>query len=168
VNGVVATVIAISSGTTTALIAAGAALGGALIGGLIPAWTTDHIEHRRDKADVRQARRLVLEELRSVWNHADGLVRTSRFPIALLPPSPRFLPDEQWQANRAILARHLPDNEWDALSPFMDSIPATRAIVEGAPPSAAIPDELRDGFLRTRELAAEVYSFLSGGGDVAG
>jgi hypothetical protein len=85
---------------------------------------------------VRQARRLVLEELRTIWNQTSAMVEEGRYPDlkpeSLLRPtaSPealRFLPDEQWRANRAALARHLPDNQWDALSPFMDSISVMRA-----------------------------------------
>jgi hypothetical protein len=125
-----------------------------------------HVEHRRDQADVRQARRLVVEELRSVWNHATGLVERG-YPTGL-PSTLMFFPDEQWRANRAVLARHLPDNEWDALSPFMDSIPATRAIVLGAPAGVPMTPANRERFAETAEIAADIYSRLSGGDDVAG
>jgi hypothetical protein len=75
--------------TNSSLIPALAALGGVLIGGLITAVTTAYFEKRGDRADVRQGRRLVLEELRSVWNQAGALVETRRYPDTI-PPSPSF------------------------------------------------------------------------------
>jgi hypothetical protein len=153
--------------TNSSLIAALAALGGVLIGGLITAVTTAYFEKRRDRADVRQARRLVLEELRSVWNQAGALVETRHYP-GTIPPSPQFLPSGQWEANRDALARHLDDDAWDALSPFMDSIPATRAIVIAAPRAAQIPAPMLARFESMQELASDLYSFVSGGSNVDG
>lgn len=148
--------------TNAALIGAGAALFGVIVGGLITAGTTWLFERRRDRADSRQARRLVLEELRSVWNQAGELARGGTYPSAL-PNSPTFLPDEQWQANRPMLARHLPDEQWDALSSFMDALPATRAIVEAAPRNGPIPNPRRALFADTKDMAADLFRLLSDG-----
>jgi hypothetical protein len=159
--------IAISSETTTALIAAGAVLGGVLVGGLTTLVTTAYFERRRDRADSRQARRLVAEELRSIWNHLDLMAEEKEYP-STLPTSPSFLPSGQWEANRAALARHLGDKTWDALSPFMDSIPATRAIVElqqGAG-QVFIPPVMLTRIEDARDLAADLYPMLTGGGSV--
>jgi hypothetical protein len=123
--------------------------------------TTAYFERRRDKGDARQALRLVAEELRTVWMHTDDLVTEGRFPN-VHPPSRTFLSSELWMANRAILARHLDDDNWDALSSFMDSVPSARALVEVAKLDAPIPDSAKARFVTMRDLAADLYLALSG------
>jgi hypothetical protein len=152
--------IALTSATTSSLIAAAAVLAGVLIGGLITAGTTAYFERRRERGDVRQARRLVVEELRSIWNQAEGLVQRGRYPKTFGPPT--FLPTEQWEANRALLARHLDDEIWDSLSPFMDSMPAARAVAARESPDSEVSEDRLEGFAETRDLAAEHFEALSG------
>lgn len=158
-------VLAVAPETTSALITAGAALAGVLAGGLVTAGTTAYFERARQLGDVRQALRLVAEEVRTIWNHCDDLVTEERFPI-VHPPSRTFLPSEQWESNRAVLARHLDDTSWNALSPFMDSVPAARALVEVAPLDSPIPSSTLERFDDMRGLAAAIYSALSGGESV--
>jgi hypothetical protein len=113
--------LALSSANTTALISAGSVLVGILLGGLITAGTTGYFERRRDRADSRQTRRLVAEELRTIWNHLHLMTQHESYPSTDSLSQHPFLPTKQWEANKAMLARHLDDHTWDALSPFMDS-----------------------------------------------
>jgi hypothetical protein len=155
--------LGLSSANTTALISAAAVVAGILLGGLITAGTTAHFERRRDKADNRQARRLVAEELRSIYNHL-SLLQEEGYPVAL-PESPTFLPTEQWEANRGVLARHLDDKTWDALSPFMDSIPATRAVIgrDVAAGLVVIPSSVLGQIENAHDIALDAYSALTDG-----
>jgi hypothetical protein len=162
-------VIAVSSETTSAIIAAIAVLGGVVVGGLVTALTTAYFERRRDSGDIRQARRLVAEELRSIYNHLYLLSSEREYP-SNLPESPTFLPTEQWEANRALLARHLDELTWDELSPFMDSIPATRVVLaeEVFAGKVAIPPGMLEKINDACDLSAHIYRLLSEGRSVTG
>jgi hypothetical protein len=164
VSEVAATVLGLSSASTSALIAASAVLGGILLGGLITAGTTAYFEGRRDRADARQARRLVVEELRTIWNQLNAILQRGQFPPQV-PGAPPLLPTAEWEANRATLARHLPNDEWDALSPLMDSIPLTRSVVQRQPGSSLSEKDVA-GLTAMRGVAAQLYTLISDGGQI--
>jgi hypothetical protein len=79
---------------------------------------------------------------------------------------PQLLPTEQWEANKAELARHLDDDTWDALAPFQDSVPTTRTVVERDVERgvATIPPFALPRIEEARDLAAGAYSLLTDGG----
>jgi hypothetical protein len=99
----------------------GAALigaGGAVIGGCLTSGSNLLIERSRAKrdetanaaredADLREAGRLVLEELAEVDGALQQAVRTG-----FTWPADRQLPAFAWSEHRAVLARHLPLPSW--------------------------------------------------------
>jgi hypothetical protein len=145
--------------TTATLIAAAAALLGVLIGGLITTGTTWFFERRRDDADLRQARRLVAEELLLINYHFRSMAEFNRYPLA---GTAMLLPTQQWEQHRGALARHLDDETWDSLSPFLDSIPATRAVFEREPPATQLSPHHLDVALEGARMAGEYYLRLGG------
>jgi len=154
------TLVAASADTTSALIAAGAVLAGVLAGGVITAATTAYFEHKREKADTRQARRLIAEELQSVLNHLDHMLKAGKYPRP--DDLAGFLPTSQWESGRVVLARHIEDDRWGSLSPYVDSIHITREMVDEAPRDVPIPEDIRKILVTDRELAAECYAALTG------
>lgn len=151
----------------TALIAAVAALGGVIIGGLITAGTTAYFERRREQADLRQVRRLVLEELRTIGSHAADLGKMRSYPPKAPPDTGEFLPTRQWEASRPALARYLDDETWDALSSFMESVRSARALVRVGV-LEPIPAEQIERFKRTRDGAVDIYFSMTGGQSIRG
>jgi hypothetical protein len=158
-------ILAFASETNT-FIGAGAVLVGVIAGGAVTAGTTGYFERRRDRADMRQGCRLVAEEVRTVWNHLDLMIRSASYPRTLGSP-PRFLPSDQWNANRSVLARHLDDDTWDTVSPFMDSIRTTRELIEAAPLNSPIPQAMLEEFTTSRSLAREACALLTGRDEVS-
>lgn len=134
------------------------ALAGILAGGLITGATTWLFERRREEADLRQAKRLVAEELRTVYFHYETAAKERRPPDSM----DGFVPDEQWQARRDVLARHLPDKVWDTLSPFMDSITSSRRLVARTSPGTSFPTAVVEMLTGAAELARDAYVLLTG------
>jgi hypothetical protein len=93
------------------------------------------------------------------------LVESRHFPNKL-PGSPRYLDTPQWEANEATLARHLDDETWDALSPFMRSMVPTRVMIEASPPNARITVGLLKALQTLPPLAESIYKQLTDGDDV--
>jgi hypothetical protein len=151
--------VGLTSDQETALIAGAAVLLGALMGGLVPALTTAHFEKRRDKADARQARRLVAEELRTHVRQLDQMLRDDGYRASM---AANLLPDTHWVENRPTLARHLPDPVWDLLSVYMDATPVYRQALMETPPGDPFPPEQLLGFPDTRALVARIYTDLTG------
>jgi hypothetical protein len=159
-------IVAVANETTTALIAASAALGGVIIGGLITAVTTALFDRRREKAALKQARRLVLEELRTIGRHAAELGEMASWPKE--PPlETGYLPTREWDANRPALARYLDDKTWDDLSSFMESVRSARALVRFKV-LEPIPDDRTERFEATRDRAAALYSSMNPGQHIGG
>lgn len=134
------------------------ALAGVLAGGLITAGTTWLFEKRREDGDLRQASRLIAEELRTIYFHYELLVEDGTAPNS----TDGFLPTEQWQARRDVLARHLPDEVWDGLSPFMDSVASSRWIILRTEPRTRPASDVMDKMRNARDLASDSYKLLTG------
>jgi hypothetical protein len=98
----------------TALIAAG----GAIVGGILTSGSSLLIERSRgnrekkanaarEEADLREAGRLVLEELAEIDSALQQAIRTG-----FTWPADRQLPAFAWREHRTVLARHLPLPSW--------------------------------------------------------
>jgi hypothetical protein len=119
-------------------------------------------ERAVESADLRVATRLLLDEIDTLALHHAMLALERRYPQKLSSERQRYLfPTNVWETYKPALARGFED-EWDALTPFMHTIPRVRAIVLEAEPESAIEAEmverLRDGALFAREL----YEALAG------
>ena len=88
-------------------------------------------------------------------------VRDGRYRSAPNFPGPLF-PTAQWEAHRDVLARHLRDEVWDELSPFMDSVPAARQVFERLPKGTEFQDPLWNAIAVMTAGAANAYELLKG------
>ncbi len=98
------------------------------------------------------------EELRTIHFHYEAAAHEKRAPNEMTG----FLPDAQWQLRKEVLARHLPDGTWDALSPFMDSIPTSRRIVGLTPAGQPLPSNVAAKLADASDLSRDAYKLLTG------
>jgi hypothetical protein len=97
-----------------------------------------------------------------VWNQLDDFVRTEKYSSVEGTP---LLPDEQWQAHRAMLARYLDDRIWEWIAPSMDEIPTMRERLMRAGSQErplSFDDKTVDIAVDLRYLAAEAFKLLTG------
>jgi hypothetical protein len=67
-----------------------------------------------------------------------------------------------WGQYRATLARHLDDDEYDALSMFMDTLPATRDVIAREPRAQPLPAHLLEELKTGRDSSVNSYRLLTG------
>ena len=150
-------VLALAPETTNQLIAVGAALVGAIIGGLSTGAATLYFERRRERGDVRQGTRLLTEELSTLSAAFKWLVEDGQYPEADYV----ILPTEQWEEHRGALARHLNDHTWDSLSGMMDAIPYIRRELKKGPAQAPLTESHMSLVREKSKQAADCYRLLA-------
>ena len=122
------------SAVTAAAIGAGGALLGALVGAVAKGVADYLVEDRRDETEAWAVRNLTAAELVNA-NQLLALAATS--PARLLP-----LPNDAWNDQRAVLARHLRGDSWHDLASWyalVDRLNRERPDGVGA---AALHDDL--------------------------
>jgi hypothetical protein len=87
------------------------ALIGVIVGALITGGITYALQVRAERRELRAVARLMLQEL-------DGGAHLIRFAVdrhdrALLEDAPN---EREWKRHHLLLARHLPDDQWDAVA----------------------------------------------------
>jgi hypothetical protein len=134
---------------------------GVAVGGVIT-WAVEFFfERRREQADLRQAKRLIAEELQTVWIDFDNLARDRRTPTSLVDPE-AFLPTQAWQAHKATLARHLSDREWQELPLVAHAAGRLRVIYLGGERGRALTSEDVKWCADLRDAASRVYTSITG------
>lgn len=99
--------------------------------------------HRREARDFRVAKRLVALELRRLTVDLKALHKA---PTAFDPTSIGSLDVREWDAQKATLARSLPDNVWVSIRDTYTTVEKTRAawaIAGTVPDGHEIDDEQR-------------------------
>jgi hypothetical protein len=135
------------------------ALIGVLAGGLITAATTWAFERRREEADLRQARRLVGDEIHTQWMHHDLLLEVGRLPEHDID---QLMPTALWEENKATLARHLTDKVWGFLATVEHAVRRTGAILARGEPNSPISADWLAKLEEGRRLTATAYRELTG------
>jgi hypothetical protein len=138
-------VLAWSQAATTSLFT----LGGVLIGSVVGAIVHWRFERRRERADVRQVKRLIASEVLRVWLHYEGMLDHGCLPTTRGTEEVPFLPDAVWREYRPTLARHLSDDEYNGLALVMNTVATTRSVIVeqelGLPLSAELRSSLESG-----------------------
>jgi hypothetical protein len=113
--------------------------------------------------ELRVATRLLLEELDTIGLHHAMLVSERTFPQAQDVEGRRLMfPTDVWEADKRTFARGLSQNQWDALSRFMHTVPRVRAIVLAADPNSAVPPALVESLRNGALFARDAYMMLAG------
>jgi hypothetical protein len=131
---------------------------GVVVGGLLTGGVELALERYRRSAQIKVAKRLVLDELHNIWTHLDLLDKGGLTPQAMpAEEQARFLPTTDWMTYREPLASGdaLSDDEWIALSNLMRSAASLRTVLFALPPLSPLPAVVDIAGLR--DLAVEVY-----------
>ena len=70
---------------------------GVLVGAMTAGGFDLYFEHRRDQADLRQAKRLVADEIHTQWLHHDLLLEVGRLPEHDLD---KLMPTAAWRRTK--------------------------------------------------------------------
>jgi hypothetical protein len=120
-------------------------------------------DREADAAELRVAMRLLLDELDTLALHHAMLATEQRYPIARGPEAQRFFfPTDIWETYKSTFARGLTDSAWEAITPFMHTVPRVRAIVLEAEPESAIEPGMVDRFRTGALMARDLYEALAG------
>jgi hypothetical protein len=117
-------------------------------------------------AELRVAKRLLLEELDTLALQLVMLIEEERYPQPLLverrgarTSSSRPMRE---RASSARSAEQLDDDQWDAVARYMHTVPGTRALLLGAQPESPIPDARLQELQESALLASDLYPMLGG------
>jgi hypothetical protein len=158
-------ILAVETEVWTALIGAGAALVGIVLGGLIAIGTTAYFERKRESAEFRQARRLVAGELRMIWAHLIEMLDAGTTPIT--PGSQQvFLATDLWRESAPTLARNndvVSDAGWDQLSALVSVVELHRALLVSKPPGTPLTQSETDNLRDALEYTHRCYATLTDG-----
>ena len=136
---------------------------GVVIGALVSGGVSLFLEQCREANSIATAKRLVLDELHTIWSHLRMLAEHQVTPLELSAEEAfRFLPTNDWSTYREALAnpRAFSDYRWIALSNFMGGIEAERLIILREAPLSPIPPAAKID--QALDLAADLYETMSG------
>ncbi len=141
------------------------ALVGVLIGAIVGAVVQAVFEWRRNAGELRQAKRQIAEDMLRVGMHYEGMAQSRSTPRKLGGGEATFLPSGAWATYGPNLARlwgKRRDNDYEALSNFVGTLPVMRDLLAELPANTPLSGELwvrvQEGF----EQAAGCYTILTG------
>lgn len=86
---------------------------GVVVGALVTGGVDYVMQRRREKAELRQARRVVAGELSDLWYQLETITAGDRWPGEV--PEEWFA-SRMWEAHRPVLASQLSDEDWNELA----------------------------------------------------
>jgi hypothetical protein len=129
---------------------------GVVAGGLVTGASSLYLEWRRERGELRQAKRLAAEELHTVWAHLLLLAEHRKTPTLMTLSGDDYLPTRDWHTNRAVLARWLSDDHWSALPKHVHNVEQLRRHILASKPGSPLPP----GHIRmVGEMAGMTASF---------
>jgi hypothetical protein len=118
---------------------------GVLVGALVSGGTDLYLKKREEAANLRQARRLVGDELESIHIAFRLMFRERHVPRLDLE---NFLRFDAWEANKATLAKAMSDTQWGRLGTLYSGLGLSRhTLIDlggGAELSQSLVDYCRD------------------------
>lgn len=127
---------------------------GAVVTGAVNAWG----EWRQRRADVRQARRLIAEDLRLIVADLELMAELGHYPVMF----EHFLPTAAWSEHRGVLARELDDEIWSQLAAMMTTVSVVATSAKMSPAGSKIPDAARQQYAEGIEHFGWLYEELTG------
>jgi hypothetical protein len=138
---------------------------GVIVGAIVTGTVDLFIAWRRKKATVFLAKRLVSDELVTIWVHVDGLIASRRTPQRESPEARvRFMPTSAWETHKETLAQKgvLTDDAWIGLSAALHSVETLRLFLLEEPPNSPLSPDIRQKAVEQREVVAANYESLTG------
>jgi hypothetical protein len=119
---------------------------GVIVGGLVTGGVSYVLEARRERKELRRARRLVWAEIDVIRIQLRLLAETGRVPLEGVRDTPdRFLPSLEWSQHKSILAAELSDEAWVDVSSLYDAlVPVKLVLMAREPGSELLTDEPQD------------------------
>jgi hypothetical protein len=135
---------------------------GVVIGGLLSGGATYLMVRRQEGAELRQARRLVADELFDIALQLSILLEDRAMPPESSPMRDNPLPSRSWEMNKATLARGLSDKDWGDLPGFYSRMEAYRSSFIASGGEQAIGKEQIEILRAEMDWATTLYARLSG------
>lgn len=133
---------------------------GALVTGAVNLW----LERIREGNAIRMAKRLVADELHTVWGQLLALAGAAESPDETETVKEKLLPSDDWRKYRETLAapRALNQTEWTTLSTTFYSVEILRGMVLDQPPRTPLAQDMLDRLPSFTDHVGEVYERLAG------
>jgi hypothetical protein len=138
---------------------------GVVVGAVVTGVVDLFVARQGRRASVFLARRLVGEELQTIWMHLDGLIASGHTPRTESDERiARYMPTVAWEAHKETLAVKgaLTDDEWIYVSSILHAVASLRLVILEQPPASTISADLRSKAEEQRGLVADVYETLTG------
>jgi hypothetical protein len=138
---------------------------GVVVGAIVTGAVDLFMEWRRKKAGVFLSKRLVGEELQTIWIHLDGLLASGATPRTdSAERRSRFMPTNAWEAHKGTLALKgvLNDDEWVWLSSVLHAVASLQLMIVELPPGAPLPAGSAEKITEQIEMVAQLYESLTG------
>jgi len=129
---------------------------GVVVGALVTGGVDYVMQRRREKAELRQARRVVAGELSDLWYQLETITAGDRWPGEV--PEEWFA-SRMWEAHRPVLASQLSDEDWNELARIYSIATKFRAMF-GA--GEALTDEDKLNLKNVLHSAGTAHYRLSG------
>jgi hypothetical protein len=126
---------------------------GVIVGAVVTGVVDLYMEHRRKVAAVFLAKRLVSDDLVTIWVHVDGLILSGRTPDRASPEArARFMPTAAWETHKETLGQKevLTDDDWTSLSSVFHSVESLRVFVLEEPPNTPLSPDIRERVVEQR------------------
>jgi hypothetical protein len=135
-----------------------------IIGGLLTGAVDLYIEHRKSEAAIFKAKRLVGDELSTIWLHLDGLIDHGTAPLSDEQHRTKFMPTTAWDTYKETLAQKgaTSEAEWTGLSSVLHAVNTLRFMVFEHEPKTQLPAPLLQQIREQRWLVAENYEGITG------
>jgi hypothetical protein len=139
-------------------------LAAVIVGALIAGGLDFFFEARREKADLRQAKRLVGDEIQTIWVNLTALADARTAPTYPLgaETADAFLPTIAWEANKTTLARHLSDDDWEELPVLMHAATRLRLMYAKGQAGRVLSNEEVEQCEDLAQTASTLYKTLTG------
>lgn len=138
-------------------------LAGILAAFFAPTWTERKIAQRREDKELRQARRLVAQELQQL---ASDLLTIARQRVGMTHESGPFLTSAEWPAHKGTLSRDLGQDDWRLVANVYTHVHQFRQLFALGPP-LELSDEQVLLVVDTARRAHAARDSLVGAGEYA-
>jgi hypothetical protein len=138
---------------------------GVIVGAVVTGAVDVFMEYRRKQGAVFKAKRLVGEELQTIWMHLDGLIDRGTTPMPLSDERrAAFMPTRAWDTFKETLAQKgvISNDDWVQLSTALHAVTSLRVMILDEPPRTPLPPELREHVYNERAIVAGLCASITG------
>lgn len=126
------------------------------------AWLDDTNREKTQRAELRQARRLVTHEVMEIERQFHGIASAKKWDVCVArrAAGPRFFQTSAWDKHGPVLARDLSDQPWYLASTFYGFLTDLRAFAARTRCPATIARRSRGTFRRIQRQGGDLIQLL--------